>query len=179
MSGGIAERAWCVVVPHQARGARVARHRLAASLTDLVGPELLSDATTVVAELVGNSVRHAQPLPGAVVRVAWRLLRGGVLEIRVTDGGAASGPTPRQAAPDAVNGRGLAIIGVLAEDWGVERDGLGQCVWAELRDRPEPSQQPFRLAGPAEPHRADDHRADGYRPDGNLVDGHRHRIDHR
>jgi anti-sigma regulatory factor (Ser/Thr protein kinase) len=170
MSGGMAERSWCVVVPNHARGARVARHRLAAALTDLVGPELLSDATTVVAELVGNSVRHAQPLPGSVIRVAWRLLAGHVLEIRVTDGGAASGPLPRVAAPDAVNGRGLTIIGVLAEDWGVERDGLGQCVWAELRDRPEPSQQPFQLAGPTDAHRTDPHPMDGHRVDGRRID---------
>jgi anti-sigma regulatory factor (Ser/Thr protein kinase) len=133
----VAERAWCVVVPHQANAARIARHRLAAAVAGLVTRERLADAMAVAAELVGNAVRHATPLPGGVVRVAWRLLTGGGLLIRVTDGGSPDGPTaiPRVRPPslDALNGRGLAIVAALSDRWGVERDGLGQCVWAELR----------------------------------------------
>jgi anti-sigma regulatory factor (Ser/Thr protein kinase) len=110
----------------------VARHRLAAALAGLVSPDRLADAMAVVAELVGNAVRHAAPLPGGVVRIAWRLA-GGDLLIRVTDGGAAGTPTVRKPSVDAVDGRGLAIVQALSHRWGVERDGLGQCVWAELR----------------------------------------------
>ena len=131
----VREQAWCVVVPHHARGAGLARRRLANDLSGLVPSELLADSVTVVAELVGNAVRHAAPLPGDVVRVAWRLRTGGAdvaVEVRVTDGGADEPPTPRQAGPEAVDGRGLAIIAALAQRWGVIRDGLGQCVWAEL-----------------------------------------------
>ena len=73
MSMAVAERAWCVVVPHHASGARLARHRLAAELSGLIRPQLLADVIAVVAELVGNAVRHADPLPGGVVRVAWRM----------------------------------------------------------------------------------------------------------
>ena len=40
----VAERAWCVVVPHHARGARLARHRLAGELSPVVSAELLADA---------------------------------------------------------------------------------------------------------------------------------------
>lgn len=127
----LAERAWCVVVPHHARGAQLARHRLSSELAKLVPPHLLADAIAVVAELVGNAVRHAQPLPGGVVRVAWRLRPGG-LEVRVTDGGAGDPPQARAVGPDAVDGRGLTIVSALADRWGVDRDGLGQCVWAEL-----------------------------------------------
>ena len=71
MSTAIAERSWCTVVPHHARGARIARHRLAAELNEVVDPSLLADAIAVLAELVGNAIRHAEPLPGEVVRVAW------------------------------------------------------------------------------------------------------------
>lgn len=127
------ERAWCVVVPHRPRGARVARHRLAAALAGLIGPERLADATAVAAELVGNAVRHAAPLPGGVVRVAWRLLSGGRVQIRVTDGGSSSTPTIRPPSLDSVDGRGLAIVAALSWRWGVEPDGAGRCVWAELR----------------------------------------------
>jgi anti-sigma regulatory factor (Ser/Thr protein kinase) len=127
------ERAWCVVVPHRPRGARVARHRLAAALAGLVDPEHLTDAMAVAAELVGNAVRHAAPLPGGVVRVAWRLLRGGRVLIRVSDGGSPTTPKIRPPSPDSVDGRGLAIVSALSSRWGVEADGTGRCVWAELR----------------------------------------------
>jgi anti-sigma regulatory factor (Ser/Thr protein kinase) len=127
-----AERAWCVVVPHHPRGAHVARHRLAEELKSLVSADRLADAAAIAAELVGNAVRHAAPLPGDVIRVAWRLLATGDLEIRVTDGGSPSGPQVRPAGPEAVDGRGLTIVAALADRWGVERDGLGQCVWAAI-----------------------------------------------
>ncbi|MCW3816546.1 ATP-binding protein [Micromonospora sp. DR5-3] len=124
-----------MVVPHHATGARLARHRLADELTDVVSPVLLADLVAVLAELVGNAVRHADPLPGGVVRVAWRLsptVDGHRVQLRVTDGGSASGPLMRAATPDAIDGRGLQIVTGLASRWGVERDGLGQCVWAEF-----------------------------------------------
>jgi anti-sigma regulatory factor (Ser/Thr protein kinase) len=131
----VAERAWCVVVPHHARGARLARHRLAGELSGVVTAELLADAVAVVAELVGNAIRHAQALPGDVIRVAWRIRTGGDrqwLEVRVTDGGAGDGPRQREVGPESLDGRGLAIVAALADHWGVERDGLGQSVWAQL-----------------------------------------------
>lgn len=127
----VAERAWCVVVPHHARGAQQARHRLAAELAQVLPPGLLADVVAVVAELVGNSILHAGPLPGGVVRVAWRV-RGTAVEVRVTDGGAQAIPAPREAGPEELDGRGLTIVQALADRWGVERDGLGQSVWAEL-----------------------------------------------
>ena len=135
MVTAVAERAWCVVVPHHARGARQARHRIAGELAGSVSAELLADAVAVVAELVGNAIRHARPLPGDVIRVAWRV-RAGVgrqsLQVRVTDGGAPEGPRQRSVGLDSVDGRGLTIVDALADRWGVERDGLGQSVWAEL-----------------------------------------------
>jgi anti-sigma regulatory factor (Ser/Thr protein kinase) len=133
------ERAWCLVVQQHARGARLARHRLATELRDLVGTALLGDVLIVVAELVGNAVRHAQPLPGGVLRVAWKLrpsVWGDAVEVRVTDGGAAGRPRLRTVDADAGDGRGLTIVAALADRWGVDRDGLGQSVWAELSTRP-------------------------------------------
>jgi anti-sigma regulatory factor (Ser/Thr protein kinase) len=129
------ERSWCLVVPHHPRGAGMARRRLSAELGRLVTPGLLADVITVVAEFVGNAVRHADPLPGEVLRVAWRLrpgVDGGVVEVRVTDGGAPGRPHLRVVDSDASDGRGLTIVAALADRWGVDRDGLGQSVWAEL-----------------------------------------------
>ncbi|WP_244298892.1 ATP-binding protein [Micromonospora cremea] len=130
-----------MVVPHHPTGARLARHRLADDLADVVPPTLLADLIAVLAELVGNAVRHARPLPGGVVRVAWRLrpsADGPRIQLRVTDGGAGTGPRIRTANPDAADGRGLHIVAGLATRWGVERDGLGQRVWAEFEPAPAP-----------------------------------------
>lgn len=136
VSPALAERSWCVAVPHHARGARLARHRLATELGTVVPPTLLADTISVLAELVGNAIRHAEPLPGGLVRVAWRLrptAGGVVVTVRVTDGGArAGGPMLRPAGAEAVDGRGLRIVVALADRWGVDRDGLGQSVWAVL-----------------------------------------------
>jgi two-component sensor histidine kinase len=137
-----AERAWCVVVPHHPRGAGQARNRLAAEIGRVVRPELLADVVSVAAELVGNAVRHATPLPGGVIRVAWlvRLTADTqTVVIRVTDGGAGTEPCVRPHDSDSTDGRGLSIVAALAEHWGFERDGLGQSVWARIthpsRDR--------------------------------------------
>lgn len=137
MSTAMAERSWCVVVPHHARGARQARHRLASELGSVVAASLLADVIAVLAELVGNAIRHAEPLPGGVVRVAWRLrvddAGSEAVTVRVTDGGAANrSPAVRPVGTEAVDGRGLRIVVALAEQWGIERDGLGQSVWAAL-----------------------------------------------
>jgi anti-sigma regulatory factor (Ser/Thr protein kinase) len=137
VSMALAERAWCVVVPHHPRGARMARQRLVTELRDSLPPMLLADAVAVLAELVGNAVLHADPLPGGVIRVAWRLRAGGgderpVLQVRVTDGGALEPPRIRTEPVDAIDGRGLGIVAALSDRWGVERDGLGQSVWAEV-----------------------------------------------
>ncbi|KUJ46894.1 ATP-binding protein [Verrucosispora sp. FIM060022] len=140
MSTAAVERAWCVVVPHHATGARVARHRLATELAEVVPPTVLADLVAVLAELVGNAVRHADPLPGGVVRVSWRLratTEGTQVRLQVTDGGAACGPQIRPADLGAADGRGLHIVSGLADRWGVERDGLGQSVWADFDPVPQ------------------------------------------
>jgi anti-sigma regulatory factor (Ser/Thr protein kinase) len=130
----VTERAWCVSVPHDPVGAGVARNRLSRELAGAVRPELLADAVAIIAELVGNAIRHASPLPGDVIRIAWRLryAPAAVVTITVTDGGADAVPAVRCHDPDSVGGRGLAIVEALADLWGFERDGLGQSVWAEV-----------------------------------------------
>lgn len=134
MSMAVRERAWSMDVPHDARGARRARQQLTAELGEFVPPALLADVVAVVAELLGNAVRHAEPLPGGVIRLTCRALIAGEtwIELRVSDGGSHLTPTEREASPDAIDGRGLAIVAALARDWGVERSEEGQCVWAAL-----------------------------------------------
>jgi anti-sigma regulatory factor (Ser/Thr protein kinase) len=114
-----------VVVPHDPRSASVARHHLSRDMNARrVEDSLAGDAELLLSELVGNSVRHARPLPGGVVRVAWEVAAREVV-LRVTDGGSA-------ADTDAVSGRGLTIVAALAARWGVEPTFGGQSVWAVL-----------------------------------------------
>jgi anti-sigma regulatory factor (Ser/Thr protein kinase) len=124
-----------MAVPHHASGARHARQRLAAELDRLVPPSLRADAVAVAAELLGNAVRHAAPLPGNVIQLGCRVHvddTGTVVELRVNDGGSSLVPHARAPEPDSPDGRGLAIVAALAQSWGVERSASGQCVWAQL-----------------------------------------------
>lgn len=135
----VGEQAWSMVVSHDAAGARIARQRFNAELDGLLAPGLLVDAVAVVAELLGNAVRHARPLPGGVIRLSCRVtsaISGMYVHLAVTDGGAEQSPIIRVADGDSVNGRGLAIVSALARRWGVERNGTGQSVWAELGTPP-------------------------------------------
>ncbi|MFF0248115.1 ATP-binding protein [Streptosporangium sandarakinum] len=55
----------------------------------------------------------------------------GVL-VTVQDPGSARIPCPRDPGPDAVGGRGLALVNALAARWGFHRDSLGTVIWFEL-----------------------------------------------
>lgn len=132
MSTAVMIRAWSILVPHRPQGARSARQRVAAALAGLVSPRLVADCMTVVTELVANAVRHARPLPGNVIRVAWRLV-GEAVEVRITDGGSADRPAVRPPKADATSGRGLAIVAGLAIRWGVDSEPDGpRTVWAVM-----------------------------------------------
>src|SRR3712207_680112 len=87
--------------------------------------DVVEDARVVVSELVGNSVRHAQPLPSNEIVVRWGLDDDGLV-LSVSDGGGSrSSPHTVTASMSAVSGRGLSIVDALAQRWWVEdRDGF-------------------------------------------------------
>ncbi|MFE0460758.1 ATP-binding protein [Kitasatospora sp. NPDC058965] len=71
-----------------------------------------------------------EDLGGILVR--WQMHADGVLTLEVTDGGASTRPLPASPSLTARGGRGLSIVGKLAQDWGV-RDAPGEVtVWAAL-----------------------------------------------
>lgn len=123
--------------PYTPESVGTARHALADALQRMrVAPPAADDAVLILSELVSNALRHALPLAGGTIRVAWWMADDKVLRIAVTDGGRQQpGPTPplqAAEAPDlvapdlddidesAVDGRGLGIVGLLADAWGVE-----------------------------------------------------------
>jgi serine/threonine-protein kinase RsbW len=125
-----------VTVRHAPASAGEVRRQLSADLDSAGLPaSVVSDATLVVSELVGNSVRYARPLPGGVLQVDWSI-EAERIRVRVSDGGGASVPVRHDAGPEDIRGRGLVIVAALARDWGVEqsRNGAGpmSTVWVEL-----------------------------------------------
>ncbi len=97
-------------------------------------PELTASAILVVSELVTNAIVHAHATPHVVVAV-----RPERVTVVVDDPGTDDDAVHIQAAPlppERVGGHGLAIVGHVANRWGVEptTDSVpnGKRVWAEF-----------------------------------------------
>jgi anti-sigma regulatory factor (Ser/Thr protein kinase) len=106
---------------------RAARRFLDEALHELGhGETLLDDARQVISELVTNAVRHGRSRLLVSVHT-----QGSSVRLAVHDQSPAQ-PAARQAAPDAVSGRGLQIVAALSRNWGVETTAGGKTVWAEI-----------------------------------------------
>lgn len=120
-----------------------ARKRVLDRLTEWkVDQQTCDDAQLLTSELFTNAVRHT-----ASEKISCELwLVGRRLCLEVTDEG--GGPQPHQqrgpgegVETDGESGRGLLLVSVLANDWGIRRnlDGgpaSGHAVWAELTCSP-------------------------------------------
>ncbi|MFF3817813.1 SpoIIE family protein phosphatase [Streptomyces bluensis] len=78
----------------------------------------------VVSELVTNAIRHAE----APIRL--RLIQDQCLICEVSDG-SNSAPHPRRARTFDEGGRGLMLVGQLADRWGTRQTPTGKIVWTE------------------------------------------------
>ena len=126
-------------VPEEARTAR----QFVRELLTCWGLGYLSDdAELIIAELVGNAVRHGlrtgpQVIPlgtGSPPALRLCLLRRiGEVMLAVTDP-SDEAPTPKAPSADGESGRGLQIVGALSYVWGWSPiEGNGKAVWAVLR----------------------------------------------
>lgn len=120
-------------VPFKAPSAALVRSTLKDWLLErgLTG-EALDDARVVISELVGNSVRHAHPLPKNELLVMWCLDDSGALIISVRDGGGVTVPHTVSPSRSAISGRGLAIVQALADRWWTEETNGGTTVHVRL-----------------------------------------------
>ena len=104
---------------------------------------LIDSATLCVSELAGNAALHA----GSTFMEIAMQPRGTSVRVSVEDDGAvpAEVVSPRATFEwdddgfslddEPTTGRGLAIVSVLAREWGVEHTPEGKRVWAELSEQ--------------------------------------------
>ena len=124
-----------VMLPYVPSSIAVARRWLTSELLEAGAAEpATSDAALVVSELLTNALRHARPLAGQKLRIAWTM-GGGVVEVCVTDGGAVTRPREGWPSPSSLGGRGLAIVSRLSRRWGVSTGEASTTVWAVLGAR--------------------------------------------
>jgi len=91
-----------------------------------VPDEAAGDVALLVSEVASNAVLHARsPFTVTVER------DGSNLRVAVSDNSAVL-PVVKNLSNEATTGRGLRILGALAQDWGVEPDGDGKTVWFEV-----------------------------------------------
>ncbi len=113
---------------------RRVREAIAAWPAVLAIPEVAHTVELVVSELVTNAVRHAGHQSIGVRAQP----SGGVVRVEVSD---ASRDAPKPALPDedSEGGRGLFLIGVLADRFGTTTTDSGKCCWAEIDASVPPS----------------------------------------
>lgn len=104
------------------------------SLDELDGcipAERMHNVRLLASELVTNAVRHAGLGPEDSIR--FRVLASvKLVRVEVHDGGPEFGiPNSGAPGPDQVGGRGLYLVQVLSDRWGVEHDDLVY-VWFEM-----------------------------------------------
>lgn len=118
-------------------GAHAVRHAAEAWLADRLAPQeeadgdLVATASLLIAELVANAALHGK-VPGRRARLVVTL---GATELRVevTDCRGDRQPVACGDA-DAESGRGLLLVEVLADGWGVRaHDPGGKTVWCVCR----------------------------------------------
>jgi Histidine kinase-like ATPase domain len=131
-----------------ARSVRAARDFTAATLIRWGAAQRGEDIATVVSELLTNALRHALPDSGKTrgrspIRLG--LLQPGPCVLCAVADPSRRRPALKEPGPLAETGRGLHVIGALADAWGYTAPGdSGKVVWAVFStDRaPRPSPHP-------------------------------------
>ncbi|MFJ7195827.1 MULTISPECIES: SpoIIE family protein phosphatase [unclassified Streptomyces] len=133
----------------QAQPERIAsaRQQLRDLLHDWADPEQVDAAVLMISEMATNVLVHtdgdALMLAQATGEQGERLLR-----VEVSDG---SDELPHKRRPGemASSGRGLVLMEMLADAWGVDPRGAGKSIWFELNESgPEGAQGPDGAQGP-------------------------------
>jgi anti-sigma regulatory factor (Ser/Thr protein kinase) len=124
-----------VLLPAAPTSVAIARRRLTEELLAVgILDGVVRDAALVLSELLSNAIRHARPLHGSWLRVAWSV-DGESIEVAVSDGGSATRPRPAHASRSSLGGRGISIIEHVSSTWGMRAEDGMLTVWAILPAR--------------------------------------------
>ncbi|MER7571332.1 SpoIIE family protein phosphatase [Streptomyces sp. NPDC126514] len=117
------------VAPGDPEALTQARHMIRAAVRAW-GSGVRDDEIELVAdELITNALMHTE---GAAI-VTLRVLTGTDRRLRVeVEDSSSALPRRREAGADGVSGRGLLLVELLTDVWGVEARGGGKCVWCEF-----------------------------------------------
>ncbi len=103
-----------LVLPRDPAASSLARQATREQFGDVLPAATLADVTLAVSELVANAVLHGTGEIELRMESDGRLVKG-----EVTDEGSGFEREMREDGLDGVGGRGLHIVGQLAEEWGV------------------------------------------------------------
>ncbi|MFJ5259934.1 SpoIIE family protein phosphatase [Streptomyces sp. NPDC088387] len=117
------------VAPGDPEALTEARHLIRAAVRAWGSGERADEIELVADELITNALMHTE---GAAI-VTLRVLGGADRRLRVeVEDSSSALPRRREAGESGVSGRGLMLVELLADVWGVEARGGGKCVWCEF-----------------------------------------------
>ncbi|MFG2783135.1 ATP-binding protein [Streptomyces prunicolor] len=115
------------------RSVALAREFTRNALADWEIADRADEVLLCVSELATNAILHGVP-PGRGYALRLCIHRDGVLRVEVRDSG--TGDLRKVSTPyrdlDADSGRGLLLVSVLADKWGVGERVPGKAVWCEF-----------------------------------------------
>ena len=116
-----------LTLPTDAHAPQRARHFVRDAAGEGVDEDALDRVELLVSEVVTNAVRYgAPPITLAVEHEDHDLV------VRVSDGNPAP-PVQREAQDWDESGRGIQLVEMLSDGWGVEPSPDGKSVWFRLR----------------------------------------------
>jgi anti-sigma regulatory factor (Ser/Thr protein kinase) len=126
----------------ESRSVRAARDFTIATLHRWGAADRSEDIAIVVSELLTNALRHALPGPGGTPRrwpLRLGLLQPGPCVLCAVADPSQQPPMPKEPSYLAETGRGLHVIGALADTWGYTTPSdTGKVVWAMFSTKPAP-----------------------------------------
>jgi PAS domain S-box-containing protein len=117
------------VVPGDPDALAETRHMIRAAVRAWGTVERADEIELAADELITNALMHTEGCATVTLRVLLGPQR--LLRIEVEDSSSAL-PHRRDPGPVGASGRGLMLVDLLADSWGVEARGGGKCVWCEF-----------------------------------------------
>lgn len=133
-------RTLLTVAQAEPEGVAVARQQLRELLHDWASEDQLDSAVLLVSEMMTNVLVHTDADALLVAEVTGETGKRR-MRVEVTD---ASDDLPHRRHPGelASSGRGLVLVELLADLWGVDPRGEGKSIWFEFYEPAEPSDEP-------------------------------------